>query len=330
MKVLTTKDVLSLVGTKFYRYIDDEKLELIRIVGVQNTETVKVKYEDGKVDKMKPQYILDNYKTLRSDGIMVFSLVSVDAGGGKSIDDVIVTLHRKSDLEDGNSIPYCVCRQNVNDIFYEYNNPYPEHIFAGCCVSIDTIIDGIDYSIMTACNGIELSIGVNVYMDDDLDTILSMVKLKRFDNALFALGQAELKRIYEPNHKLIFGYCPDVKTLLVQNNFMYDFNACFGISQIAFELGYSDDTNEHLDMESTVKISYIIRENITSTYVIPFAKDVDLSKIGIDYMLVKTPSNKMYIIGYTKSGEFVESEEAKKIMAQMNGVALAYDKSKYA
>jgi hypothetical protein len=47
-------------------------------------------------------------------------------------------------------------------------------------------------------------------------------------------------------------------------------------------------------------------------------------------MLVKTPSNKMYVIGYTKDGEYIESEAAKKIMAQMNGVALAHNTSKYA
>jgi hypothetical protein len=331
MKAMTSKDVLTLVGCKFYRYIDDDKLEIIRVMRAQNINTVKIRYEeDGREEKVDPQHILDNYRMLKADGIVVFSLVNVDAGGGKTVDDVIITLHRTSDLEDGNNVPYCVCRQNVNDIFYEYNNPYPEQIYAGCCVSIDTILEGMDYSIMTACNGVQMSNGVNVYLDDTLETILSMVKLKPYDTALFALGQAELKRINEPNHRLIFGYCPDVKTLLVQNNFMYDFNVCFGIVPLNVELNFTDETEEHLDALTTGILSYTFRTNITSTYVIPYAKDVDLSKIGIDYMIVKTPSNKMYIVGYTKEGEFVESEMAEDVMKKMHGVALAHDTSKYA
>jgi hypothetical protein len=329
-KALTNKDVLSLIGCKFYRYIDDDKLELIRITGVQNIETVKIKYDDGREDKVNPNYILDNYRMLRADGLVIFSLVSVDNGAGSLMDDVIVTLHRRSDLENGNNVPYCVCRQNVNDIFYEYNNPYPTQLYAGCCVSIDTIIEGMDYSIMTACNGVQYSTGVNVYMDDDLDTILSMAKLKRFDNALFGLGQTELKRINDPNHKLIFGYCPDVKTLLVQNNFMYDFNVCFNIFPLSIELSYADKEQTKLDRDCALAIMMIIRENITDTIVVPYGKDIDLDSIKSDYMIVKTPSNKMYIIGYLKEGEFVESEDAAKMMNQMNGVALAHDTSKYA
>ena len=335
MRKLNSKEVLSIVGSKFYKYDENENLDLLRVVGVQNTETIKVRYQDGTEEKVNPADVLDNYRMLTSDGIITFSLVTVDAGNGQNIDDVIICIHRKTDLDNGNSIPYAVCRQNINDIFYEYMNPNPEVIYAGCSVSIDSIPENFNYTLLTACNDVKKSYGVNVYLDDNLDTILSMVKLKDFDRALQNLLDVHLKYcspnkviIPKPN-KSYHGYCPNVKTLLLDNNFMYDFNTCFGITPLSIELSYTDETEEHLDDRCRLALSMIFRENIANTYVIPFGHDIDKDKIGIDHMMVKTPSGKLYVIGYTKDGEFVESEESNKLMEQMHGVAIEHTEQKY-
>ena len=327
MKSLTAKEVLSIVGCKYYKYDEENNLDLIRIVGVQNTETIKIRHQDGTEEKVSPNKVLENYRMLNSDGIITFSLVTVDAGNGQNIDDVIICIHRKTDLDNGNAVPYAVCRQNINDIFYEYMNPNPEVIYAGCSVSIDRIL--------MACNDVKKSYGVNIYLDDDLDTILSMVKLKDFDRALQNLLDAHLK-YYSPNRVIIpkpnksyHGYCPNVKTLLLDNNFMYDFNTCFGITPLSIELSFTDESEEHLDDKCRLALSMIFRENITNTYVIPFGHDIDKDKIGIDHMMVKTPSGRLYVIGYTKDGEFVESEESAKLMEQMHGVAIAHTEQKY-
>ena len=186
-----------------------------------------------------------------------------------------------------------------------------------------------------ACNDVIKSYGVNVYLDDQLEDILGMVKLKDFDKALQNLLDAHLK-FCSPNQVIIpkpnksyHGYCPNVKTLLVDNNFMYDFNTCFGITPLSIELSFTDDSQEHLDSECTLALSMIFRQNITNTYVVPFGHDIDKDSIGIDHMIVKTPSNKLYLIGYTVEGEFVESEESKKLMEQMHGVAVQYSENKY-
>ena len=335
MKALTAKDVLSIVGCKFYRYDENENLDLLRVVGVQNIDTIKIRHNDGKEEKVNPAKILDNYRMLNSDGIITFSLVTVDAGNGQNIDDVIVCIHRKTDLDNGQAVPYAVCRQNVNDIFYEYMNPEPEVIYAGCSVSIDSIPENFNYQLLMACNDVIKSYGVNVYLDDQLEDILGMVKLKDFDKALQNLLDAHLKYcspnqviIPKPN-KSYHGYCPNVKTLLLDNNFMYDFNTCFGITPLSIELSFTDDSQEHLDSECTLALSMIFRQNITNTYVVPFGHDIDKDSIGIDHMIVKTPSNKLYLIGYTVEGEFVESEESKALMNQMHGVAVQYSENKY-
>ena len=171
-------------------------------MGVQNTETIKIRHQDGTEEKVSPNKVLENYRMLNSDGIITFSLVTVDAGNGQNIDDVIICIHRKTDLDNGNAVTYAVCRQNINDIFDEYMNPNPEVIYAGCSVSIDSIPENFNYRILMACNDVKKSYGVNIYLDDDLDTILSMVKLKDFDRALQNLLDAHLK-YYSPNRVII-------------------------------------------------------------------------------------------------------------------------------
>ena len=139
--MLSGNEVLSLVGSKFYKYDEDNNLIRLRVVGMNNSETIKVRYEDGSEEKINPNILVgegSEYRQLMHDGIVMFSVVDVSDGLGGQMPDVIVALYRKSDIDDGNPVPYCVCRQNVNDIFYEYMNPNPSVIYAGCCVSIDS------------------------------------------------------------------------------------------------------------------------------------------------------------------------------------------------
>lgn len=111
---------------------------------------------------------------------------------------------------------------------------------------------------------------------------------------------------------------------------MYDFNTCFGITPLGFELKYIDENKTTLDKETLEKLSYLYRLNMVSSMVVPYAKDIDLDKIQGTYVLVREPSNKLYIIAYTTDGEYVESDEALKYMDQMHGVALAHsDQEKY-
>ena len=110
---------------------------------------------------------------------------------------------------------------------------------------------------------------------------------------------------------------------------MYDFYACFGVTPIGFELDFKDETCESLSDNCRALLSNVYRVNMSETYVIPYAKDVDTSKIKMNYCIVKTPSNKMYYVGYTKDGEFVESEKAYEYMQQVKGAALQYTNAKY-
>ena len=338
---MNSKEVLSLIGTKFYRYDEEENLEQIRVLTMQNSESVKIKdLNSGEEKKINPKYILDNYSMLNPDGLIMFTIATVDAGNGTNMNDVIVTLYKMSSLKEDKDIePYCVCRQNVNDIFYDMHNPQSGTVYAGLCISKDTCPAHINYKIMTACNGAEYIYGVNAYIEDTLDDILACVKQPKFDKVLEGIYDTYLKaytsnplisRVDKLDHRSLHGYCTTLRILLEENNFMYDFNTCFGITPLGFELKYIDENKTTLDKETLEKLSYLYRLNMVSSMVVPYAKDIDLDKIQGTYVLVREPSNKLYIIAYTTDGEYVESDEALKYMDQMHGVALAHsDQEKY-
>lgn len=340
--MLSGNEVLSLIGSKFYAYDEENNLIQLRVVGMNNSESVKVRYIDGSEEKINPNSLVGEgspYKQLKPDGIIMFNVVDVADGMGGSMPDVIVTLHRKNDLDNGNSVPYCVCRQNVNDIFYEYMNPNPAVIYAGCCVSIDTIPEHIDYRIMTACNKVEYTLGLNVYLDDTLDDILSMVKQGKFDKALDAVytqyfnayaTNPLIMRANKIDGKSLHGRCKTLRVLLEENNFMYDFATAFNIFPLGFELEFTGADNSKLTPLCAQALSHVCRVNIKDTFVIEYGRDIDRSKIEMSYLMAKTPSNKIYIIAYTSEGEYVESKEAmEKVMSQMHGVALAGNTDKY-
>lgn len=334
--IMTSKEVLSLIGTKFYRYDENDNLEMIRILTMQNSESVKIKDLNTLVErKVNPNTIIEDYKMLNADALVMFSIVAVDAGNGTNMNDVIVSLYNMKSLkEDADNVPYCVCRQNVNDVFYDMYNPQSGTVYAGLCISKDTCPEHVDYSIMTRCNGVEYAYGVNAYIDDTLDDILECVKTTRYNRVLESVYDMYLKaytsnplisRVNKLDHKSLHGYCTTLRMLLEENNFMYDFNTCFGVTPIGFEMQYSDNDTT-LNKHTLDVLSYLYRINMVSAKAIPYAKDIDLNKIQQNFVLVREPSNQIYLVAYKSEGEYVESEEANERMKFMRDVALAHTK----
>lgn len=341
--MLNSEKVFTLVGRKFYRYLDENdesSLEVVRVIGVQNVESVKIKKEDGSVEKVNPEYIIENYRAIKSDGVMGFAIVSINDGCGNLVNDIIVCLYKQSDLDEHNTMPYVVCRQNVNDIFYEYMNPNPEVLYAGCSVSVDSIPSHLNMDSMLQCESVDKYYTVQVYLDDSLDEILSMVKTSKYDE-VFKNIQAAYIRAYEQIHGAgrikkglpsYHGYCNSLKTLLEENNFMYDFNSCFGIVSLNFKVEIIDDNGTwRLKGELIHQLMDILKKNIKTTYVIPYDKTVDLSNIKMGYIIAKDINNDMYVIGYLEEGEYViVNVDEKNIQEQMRlAAASGLNVSKY-
>lgn len=311
-----------LLGSKYYRYDENNNIEVIRIYKFNDTE-IRAYLDDDKDTKLKMtlEELEENYVRLNPHGIINFCIVNVKDG----LNDVIVTMHKMSDLTTNEPTPYCVCRQNITDIFANQLK-INDKLYVGCSMSLNTCPPDIDYRIMVACNGVEKCINVCVYMDDTLDEILSMIKTKDFDRTLESLFTDHINYEARTNAKLsplkdlllkqncYNGYCKTLKLLLDFNNFMYDFYQAFNIIPIDIEVKYDENSGE---VDNTVIdiISDIYEVNIVSTLCMKYWYDIDLSNIENDYVLIMDKYNNLYVVAYVSIGpkhidiEKIESEE---------------------
>lgn len=312
-----------LLGAKYYRYTEDDNIEILRVYKHNDTE-VKLFNEKDKETKIKMtiEELQKKYVKLNPHAVINFCIAKV----GNDLNDVIVTVHKMTDLMSNEPTPYCVCRQNVTDVFAnQIRNS--DKLYVGCCMSLDTCPPDVDYRIMIACNEIKKTISVCTYMDDTLDSIMSLVRTKDYDTALNALFVDHVKYTCNTNPSMnssimrnrmmaldsYDGYCKTLRLLLEQNNFMYDFYQTFGIIPIDKKLNYTDEGVLFQDITEIIENLYNI--NITSTLCMEYWYDINLENIDNDYVLIIDSENKLYVAAYVSSGqkhvniESIESEE---------------------
>lgn len=311
-----------LLGAKYYRYKDNDKLEVIRVTKLLNDTDIKVTNDDSKDSwKMTKKELYENYVKLNPHAVINFCIVKLKDG---LLNDVVVTMHKMSDLTSNEPTPYCVCRQNITDIFANQIK-ISDKLFVGCCMSIDTCPPDIDYRIMIACDGMEKCINVCAYMDDTLDDILNMVNTKDFDRTLESLYIDHVNSIVKKNPTLKMmkerimnleyddGYCKSLRLLLEQNNFMYDFYQAFRIIPIDKEVVYNEENV--LSQEIVDIISDLYEINIISTMCTKYWYDINLDNIQNDYSMIMDKNNNLYVVAYISDGpkhiniENIESAE---------------------
>lgn len=340
-------DVYIALGKIFYKYIEDD-LTVYRIVGFSNQQTVKAKVIEGKnkdsIVTMKYKDVCDNYTFLLENAKIILSTVNVgnrntDNGLLLSVSDVIIAEYRTNDINKGITEPWCVCRQNITDVFSQLmTRDNPEEALVGLSVTKDSMPEGLDYKMMLACESIINTVIVNIYLNDTLDDLLSLIKTKPFDNILHAnvidhirSVEAKLNRKLKlkPGVQSVDGYCLTLKQLLKENNFWYDIEQGFNIISINSPIELD---GESLSENMKFALSNIIRKPIDKTIVIKYDMDIDLDEFRTDYVLIRDSNKDLYVIGYTTSGVYVEPDMEneilkKKIQDSINMISV--DKSKY-
>lgn len=317
------------IGTKYFKYYNDE-LEMIRILSYYNSDSVKFKNVKTKEEGvMTIDNLHDNYTQLNPDGYITFSIVQLSG----NIEDVIVMLYKYKDIiKEPNSLPYCVCRQNITDIFanqIKINNT----TYYGSCVSQDTCPIDVPLDIMMACDSVKETHMISVYSTDNLDNVLSFIKPKNYDAVIASLFYDHIK--YESKYKggEIFykntikkdfyqGYCKTLKSLLETNNFMYDFYRAFDIMPLDLSLKESNELG-YLTEDIIDILQKLLCKNITNTLICKYDKDIDLNKVDKDYVLLADNNNIVYLACFDTYGEYhipvenVESEENIVNMASL-------------
>ena len=282
------------VGSKYYKFIDDNTVRVLRLTKIKNDNEFVMRDSQDNVVKLNKNE-LESYTLLRPDGYITFSIVGLE----QDTRDVIVTLHRRKDIENGDNIPYCVCRQNIFDLFAN-QIVKDENIYIGVSISKDTCPEDTPYDITMACNTVERTQMVAVYIDDTLDTILSMINQHKYNETLKKMYGS----IINPNLK---GYCISLKQLLEENYFMYDFLKGFDIEPVRIKIN-EEDIEYGLTNSDIRYLESLFKFHMQRLYVIKYDKDIDMSSIQRDYVLVSDLNQKIYILTYDKTEESIYNE----------------------
>lgn len=297
------------LGDKFYSYNEDlDKVNIIRIVKIKNENSFSFLDENGTKKTITKEVIIREYTRLKPDATLSFNIVNLE----NNMKDIIVALYRTSDLTDGNMLPQCICRQNIVDFFSNQIQKNEERMYIGVSVSKETIPEDVDYEMVLACNGIHYTNNVSVYLDDKLDTILSMVNVPKYDTVL------KLLHDHVNNTNKFMGYTSSLKQLLKENDFMYDFQKAFNIYRVPFDTIIIED---ELEVGQRRLVEDILKVEMFKTYVIPYDREVDLKKIERDYVLISDTSKNVFILAYDK-GEYLNKAYADNIKDKRDAIAL--------
>ena len=283
------------VGDMFYKNTDNGIL-MVRLIKIKNPTTFRAYGNDKKYYTLKKSELENEWTKLRNDGYLTYTIVDMPKGNAKyGLNDVIIRLHRRSDLEEGKTIPYAVCRQCHENVFA--TRIIKDNInYIGCSMSIDSCPPEFDYNSMLSCEGIKESITISVYRDDTLSSLLSWINLDKY-NAVLGFINKSLDLTY------IEGSCKTVKELMICHEFKRDFCKAWDIEMVPFVV----DENLVLTQEQITYLEDMIKHVMNTIYIYPYASDIDVSKIQRSHITISDLSENIYIIAYDE-GEYINRQ----------------------
>lgn len=330
-------------GYKFYKSLEDGSFEILRVVDMDNKDKTRCKVLN--VDTEETQNVsyeyLQQYVPLEPYGIVSFNIVAleIDPKTRKPASkDIMVLAYKSMDIKLGMQDPYIVCRQSINDFFAQFLDNDPENEFGqsngmgemvGVSVSRETCPTNIKMKSLASCVDILESQIVNIYRDDNVDTILKCVNdtLKHnMDFDLKALRDKHAKTVKNRMKSLVSvcdGWCPDLKTLLEINNFMADFNFMCETTGFDFNLEEYMEKDDrdiyHLTYPAQLFFNNVFKVNARETRIMEYSYQINLADFNnTNYVLVRDINNKIWLIVYMIEGEYLEEE----LIAEMNKLSV--------
>lgn len=295
------------IGAIFYKKEKDNDgnniFVLLRLYKVKSKNTFLLRdKQNNKVVLSKKQ--LDEFTMLEPDGLIVHVLASDPQQGI----DTLCLLYRSRDIDNNITEPYAVCRQNIIDPFETLLNNDKSTIIVGVSMSKDTAPVDFDYKSLCLAAGVRDQKIHFVYKDDNLDDILSFVNEDLYDKALNII-KSHMTDIDSIKYK---GFCDSYRSLLLDNDFMYDFRRAFGIIRVKLSINTSINswTEQGIYKITTKEINILeslTKHVILNPILIKYDYSIDLSEIRRTYILFEDLNNDIYIISYDK-GEYINRE----------------------
>ena len=324
-----------ILGMKYFKYDDDDDLRVYKLIKTDPIVLKEIGYEEKTIGFNKESDLTDSYIRLNPDALIIFNMVRI-----RDLKDVIVTVYRKTEIRNADTVPYSVCRQNITDFFA--NSLDPKMGCYGVNVTKETIPQGVKIEQLTACDGIESNDTIAYYMGDSLKDLLGLLRKDRineYDSILYNLfndhirytaksNGGELYITYASSKRCIHGYCKTLKDLLELNNFMFDLMRGFNIYPLDIDLTASEKAG-YLTVDEIDILERLICKNITrdakTQLIIKYDKDIDLDRINGEYLLIYDVTNTLYVVAFSTYGKYhipvedVESAENIEKLARSIG-----------
>ena len=282
--------------------INNSTQELYVITKFKNDNLLSIRNKStNMVESISMDNVIENHTSLTPMAYVAFNIVDIGQN-----EDIIVSINRLSDIENNIEEPYAVCRQMIIDFMYQQINPNEE--LYGMSVSKDTCPANVEYNKFLICDKVKYSYVVAVYLDYTLDYILSFVKIKEYNRVLESIykdhaeyirskfGDIGYNQVIQQN--IHNGFCKDLRSLLITNNFMYDFYSGFKMLNLSFNL--KDREGKSLDDEETEILSTILCKNIINTLIVKYNYDIDIKNIGGPYALIADENEEVYIVAFVE------------------------------
>ena len=311
------------LGYKFFRE-QEGKIQIIRVVRVKefNDKFIVVDQETKKKSTITIGE-LKKFTPLEPKGCILFLAVIIK-NGKENIDDVIVSLYDMFQIKLRDGDPYAICRQGVNDIFYDTIRTDEEQEVAGCCISHDECPQNIPYKSLQFFHDLKRSDFVNFYMDDTVDDVLECLDLTLYDNILEEHFHTASNNMFrnDPKRRQFNGWCRSLKILLEENSFITEFDALRNILAVDCDLKehlVEKNVEEYYEADQVLKVFLMntYKINIKQVIVIKFDYDIDLAEFQNDaYIFIRDNTNTLYFVVYIEEGQYLEAdlqEEAEKL-----------------
>lgn len=316
------KEFKKYLGYKFYKVDpDSDEVEIVRIVSLyKDKPNVLIKHEDGHISNINIEKLGKEYTPLTPKGFIMTAHVVTYDENKEACHDVIVSLYNYLDAKMGNNIPSAVCRQSINDFFYDLISNTENHGWVGVSVTPDNCPAQINYMYVLACDRVIRTDMVNFYLDDTIDDILDSFSTIPYDDVLNKLYVDHMKSINPmytdgKNDKRTsdHGWCRSLKSLLIENNFISDIDSMRMVTSFNFDLkSFMTVVDEDVFEFDPIMIdffNYIYKLNVTKTMVIKYGYDINMGEFqNSNYIFIRDSNNITWLCVYVNNGEYIEKD----------------------
>ena len=288
-------------GTKFYKFYNEQPFlgeestdilytaRVLRYFKDEDKYEIYVESETGfyKTEVVTRQY-LHSWIRLNPDGVVSFNIVR-----DGQLRDVMIMVHPLTD-DSIDPTPFAVCRQDCVNVFKaSVDTPVKGQVWVGISINKNNCPGNTNINDYIQCDELDYTDMIVVYKEDKVEDLLRLVWSKKYDDILTEYA----KKRHDSN---LTGISTSIKTLMEDQNFMYDFHEAMGVISVPFPV--DDGSTEKIkDVIGQLKEAYI-----SKIYIQKYDRTIDTSEFKRDWVYmapdwsVVTDDNlrEIYIVGY--------------------------------